>query len=147
MIAEDLVEKILKRDERTRKLFLGAFARDELPSQPPFPSCFIINTDPRDRPGAHWLAVHYNERGQADFFDSYAHDPSYFGLEAYIYRTSNGFCFNSKRIQGDFPFCGIYCILFLLYKCRGQENTFFNQFTKNLKQNDKLIQTLIKEFI
>jgi hypothetical protein len=57
MIAENLVEIILKKDKITRDIFLDAFARDELPKAPPYPSCFIINTDPRSRPGEHWLAI------------------------------------------------------------------------------------------
>ena len=118
MIAENLVEIILKQDPYTSKIFLDAFARDELPKAPPYPSCFIINTDPRSLPGEHWLALFYNKNGYASFFDSYANSPDYFNLEQYIYNTSTGFDYNKKRIQGDSEYCGFYCILFLLYKSR-----------------------------
>jgi hypothetical protein len=147
MIAEDVVEAILERDLITKKLFQGAFARDELPRKPPYPSCFIINSDPRHRPGRHWLAVYYSARGYASFFDSYGHSPDYFNLENYLFQTSTGFGFNSKRIQGDMPFCGVYCVLYLLYKARNKESVFFNQFTTKYIQNDKLINNLINEFI
>jgi hypothetical protein len=57
MINEDIIEEILERDSTTKKLFLGCFAKDELPAQPRFPSCFVFNTDPRHKPGRHWVAV------------------------------------------------------------------------------------------
>jgi hypothetical protein len=63
MIAEDLVEIILKKDKFTKDIFGGALACDELPVRPPFPSCYIINTDPRNKPGQHWLALYVNKNG------------------------------------------------------------------------------------
>jgi len=146
MIAEDYVELVLKKDKFTKDLFLGAFAKDELPIQPAYPSCLIINTDPRSEPGEHWLALYYNKYGYADFFDSYAHSPEYFGLDEYIFRTSVGCDYNKKRIQGSSSFCGFYCILFLFFKARGQENLFFNQFSSKLSKNDKIISDLILKY-
>jgi hypothetical protein len=56
---ENTIEVILDKDAFTKKIFLGAFARDELPPNPPYPSCFIVNTDPRSQAGGHWLALYY----------------------------------------------------------------------------------------
>lgn len=147
MIAEDLVEIILEKDRYTKDIFLGAVARDELPSQPPFPSCFIINTDPRNKPGEHWLAVYYSKNGFVDFFDSYGNSPDYFGLDGYIFKTSRGCDFNKKRLQGDSSYCGFYCILFLFYKARGDENLFFRQFSSKLSQNDRIITNFLVKYI
>lgn len=146
MIAEDFVELILEKDKFTRPIFLGAFAKDELPRPPPLPSCFIINTDPRSKPGEHWLAVYFNKRGYADFFDSYGNPPHYFGLDKYLFNNSSGFDYNKKRIQGDSSYCGFYCILFLFYKARGEENVFFRQFTSKMSKNDKIITDFLFKF-
>ena len=146
-LLENAVEAILNRDKITRKIFLGAFARDELPDKPPFPSCFIVNTDPRHLPGGHWLAIFYNSNGYCVFFDSYGHNPSYFDLENYLERTSNGWTFSKKRIQGSSEYCGFYSILFLLYKARNKDIQFFNFFNVNPNQNDAKITKLIKEHL
>jgi hypothetical protein len=143
---EFLVETILKKDKVTSKIFLEAYARDELPSQPPFPSCFIINTDPRSKPGAHWLAVYYNERGYCDFFDSYGQPPDYFNLEKYINKTSRGWSFNRKRIQGDSDLCGVYAILFLIFRARDQLPIFYKQFSNNYSKNDKVIMDYLTNY-
>ena len=40
--------------------WLGVFDRDELPDLTRVirPWCLILNTDPKDRPGTHWLALY-----------------------------------------------------------------------------------------
>ena len=143
---ENVVEKILTLDEITKKIFLGAFARDELPDQPPYPSCFIVNTEFRSKSGGHWLALHYSSTGVCSFFDSYGNDATFYRLQAFIQRTSNIWLCNKKRIQGYSEYCGYYCVLFLLYKSRNLEAEFFKQFTNNYNFNDDLIKKLISEF-
>lgn len=49
---------LAQKDPKLKTLFLGCFARDELPEQPPFPSFSILNTDQRSRSGEHWLAFY-----------------------------------------------------------------------------------------
>lgn len=80
------------------------------------------------------------------FFDSYAFPPSYYNLEEYINKTSQNWTFNKKRIQGSSEFCGIYCILFLIYKTRNQANIFFRQFSQNYTKNDEIIKKLFNNF-
>ena len=44
---------------------LGVFARDELPdlTRESRPWCLILNTDPKDQPGTHWLALYAPRAG------------------------------------------------------------------------------------
>ena len=54
-------------------------AIDELPSNViTYPAAFIVNTDERDEPGEHWLAIYLTCPQKAEFFDSYGHAPCYF---------------------------------------------------------------------
>ena len=140
---ENVVESILEKDPITSRIFLGAFAHNEIPKAPAYPSCFIINTEPRHLGGGHWLAVHYNKNGFCYFFDSYGQSPSYFELDTYLQNTSNGWTFNKKRIQGLSEYCGYYSVLFLLYKTRNQESIFFKFFGIDPFKNDKKIKQLI----
>ena len=144
---EQVIDKILKKDKICSRIFLGVFARDEFPKQPPYPSCFILNTHPRSKPGEHWLVVFFSEKGFCYFFDSYAHPPSYYRLETNITNTSKGWTYNQRRLQGNSDFCGFYSILFLLYKSRNKTLNFFNEFYLNYSKNDKKIFNNIKIFL
>jgi hypothetical protein len=143
---ENQIEVVLKQDADTKNLFLGVFAFDELPKKPKFPSCFIINTQKRNQEGEHWLAIFLNKFGFAYFFDSYGYPPSYFNLEKYMTDISKGWVHNEKKIQTFSNICGYYCILFLLYICKGKESVFFKQFKNSSLENDKIILKIKKDF-
>ena len=64
---EFTIEKILTTDKETSKIFLGAFAKNEVPTEFKFPACFIANTHTRNKPGQHWLAFFYDAKGTCFF--------------------------------------------------------------------------------
>jgi hypothetical protein len=142
---EDTIETVLSKDQVTGPLFLGAVARDELRSvKIRYPSCLIVNNEPRSQPGGHWLAIYYSKDKRAYFFDSYGNDPAFYRLQDIIQYTSSSWVYNKQRIQGLSEFCGLYSILFLLYKTRNNERDFFSQFKKtNYDFNDRLIKSLL----
>ena len=45
------LERALKRNTFTKKIFVGVFAADELPTLNTFPCGFVANTDPSTEPG------------------------------------------------------------------------------------------------
>ena len=45
------LERALKHNTFTKKIFVGVFAADELPTLNTFPSGFVANTDPSTEPG------------------------------------------------------------------------------------------------
>ena len=143
---ETALEEVLKTDSYTKKVFLGVFARDELPQDLKYPCCFIINTAPRSKPGEHWLALYYNHKGYCDFFDSYGMHPTFFNLENYLNKSSTQWSFNKKRIQGLSAYCGHYSILFLLFRSRNKLIDFFKNFDLNYIKNDRKLKNLINEF-
>jgi hypothetical protein len=141
---ETTLDEILTSDPIAKKIFLGTFARDELPIQPPFPSCLIFNTAPRSNSGEHWLALHYDENGVCVFFDPYGMPANHFGMASYLQKTSNIWRENKKRLQGLSQYCGYYCFLFLLFKARSKTIQFFQSFTTSLSKNDKIIKDLFE---
>ena len=60
---ESAIDEVLKKDTKTKELFLGDFARDELPQKVNYPSCLVFNTQPRSQRGQHWLALFYDKNG------------------------------------------------------------------------------------
>ena len=141
---ENTIEKILSSDNITSKIFLGAFARNEIPLSFQLPACFIVNTQARNKPGQHWLAFYYDSKGICYFFDSYGRSPNYYNFKNYIKRTAKKYYFNKIKIQGDSYLCGLYSIFYLLFKARNQENKFFSKFSKNTKKNDEFMINHLK---
>ena len=69
----------LKTNSVTGKHTLAVFARDELSSiytNPP--QIIIVNTDPLEKSGKHWLLIYFNEDGSVDFFDSLGYDINFY---------------------------------------------------------------------
>ena len=143
---ESTIEQILNKDAITGKLFLGCFASNELPIKPKYPSCFVVNTKPRNHPGEHWVAFNYSSNGSCFFFDSYAQNPAKYNFETYIKNTATSWSFNKKHIQGFSNFCGHYCILYLLFAARKKAQTFFKKFSSNYFKNDYLIKKILNDF-
>ena len=124
---------ILNSSGITKRDFYGVLARDQLPEYIPYPKHFIVNTEESSEPGEHWLAFYYDKNGICNFFDSYGNSPKLFNLEDYILKTSNGYKFNSFKVQENSKFCGIYCVCFIYFMSHG-----FNmgQIVEKFKQID-----------
>ena len=140
------LEECLMRDPYTSKIYGGVLARDELPVKVAYPSCYIINNKPRHHSGEHWLALYYDSKGHADFFDAYGNPPSYFKLEAFVERTSTSWSYNSIRVQGFSSHCGYYSLIYLLERSRNKSHNFFSFFSKNFLLNDIKVDHYISLF-
>ena len=66
-----------------------------------YPKAYVVNVDPSDRPGSHWVAFYFSSSEKAEFFDSLGQNPE-------IYATSfveflNGNCsqwtFNNRTLH------------------------------------------------
>ena len=143
---ETILEELLQKDPFTKQIYAGVLARDELPDKVKYSSCFIVNTKPRHHSGEHWLAIFYDSKGHADFFDSYGNPPSFFKLESFIERTSKSWSFNKIRIQGYSSFCGYYSLLYLLERARNTSHNFFSYLNKNYELNDVKIYNYLNLF-
>lgn len=136
---ENYIEELLNSDTVCGPIFKGCVAKNELPNLFNNPSCFILNTQPRNKNGEHWLAIYVDNNNHAYFFDSYGMPPKYYNLDTYMIKNSKSYEWNKARIQGKKPFCGYYCILFLLYISRNKLRLFFKKFTDNFINNDNFI--------
>ena len=145
---ENVVEMILNRDIISRNSFLGAFARNELPKIYNYPASLILNTEPRNSEGEHWLAIYFDKKRTCEFYDSFGKHPNYYGIYEYLKKYSTSIKYNNRKVQSNVsPYCGLYCIFFLIFKLKGKSMEFFkNLYEKNPMKNDKLFTDLIEEY-
>lgn len=142
---EDTVESILEKDPITSKSFIGALARNELPTKIKYPTCFILNTQPRHKAGEHWLALYFDKYKTCYFFDSYGLHPNHYKLTKYIKKHADICKFSKRRLQGSSNYCGMYCIQFLKFKLRNKSKDFFDKFYSNYEKNDDYIEKFLNK--
>lgn len=98
--------------------FAGVFASDMLPTEFSKPSTFVVNLDPHNLPGSHWIAVTINSNSIAWYFDSYGLPPFIKSLKNFISCHSYHFTFNQHQLQSLYSdICGQYVCLYTLYIC------------------------------
>ena len=90
--------------------WLGVFARDQLPdlTREILPWCLILNTDPKDQPGTHWLALYSPRAGGIELFDL-------FGLSPIIYSLNflDPLHLSLSLQSPSSSVCGHYCIVYI----------------------------------
>ena len=120
--------------------------RDQLPVIIKYPACLIFNNQTSNQQGEHWIALYFNKKKHAEFFDSFGNSPTYYKLNKYLKKSStNKPSFSQLTIQSnDSTFCGYYCVLFLLFKARGYSLTKFLSFFKDNVSNEKLLKKLLR---
>lgn len=114
------LEEVLLSDPYTRQQLVGVFAADNLPRAFVRPGILIANTDPRSKPGRHWVAMYIDDKGRGEFFDSFGMAPQVNKHRDFLDRNSFIWTYNTYELQGyTSTVCGEYCVLYLLHKARG----------------------------
>ena len=146
------ISQCLEQHPLTSHSFKGVYSRDELKNKHLQPgNLFIINTDKRQDPGAHWVLFY---RGRSDpplYFDSYGNPPLHKEMYEFAIKDNETFGYNAWRLQDvDSSVCGHYVTYLAARLCAGEsiENIRRAHFSEdNTKLNDRMILTLFrKEF-
>ena len=128
--------------------FGGVFPADCLPIKID-KKLYIMNTDPSDLPGKHWVAMFTGDK--PEFFDSLGNPPSFYRktFEQFLINAGPDYIYNCQRIQ-DFgsTTCGYYCIYYVLLKSMGYSiNDIVTSFGKNLQSNDRIVESFYDKFV
>lgn len=141
---------IIRKKGSLASIFLGVFPSDMLPKVvKKRPSAIIINTDPANKPGKHWVAAYFNNDNSVEYFDSYGLSPFNNEILNFLSENSSVIYKNGVHLQGlNSLVCGLYCIFFLYFKCRGYSlNKILKFFDKNRDKNDaKVCNFMYKKF-
>ena len=136
-------------DVEMRRKIIGVFAADEIPRRfQSLPYGFIVNTDPQQLPGKHWIACYVNSNKILETFDSYGLSPG--TLSPFIDHFMDTFertLVSTKRLQSsDTNVCGQYCLFYLMCRCRGYSmKDITDLFSDNLKLNDQYVYNFVEE--
>lgn len=141
---KDISKKIRKfAHPYSRKLFLGVFSRDELPAMiPHYPCSLIINTDTKNLPGKHWVAIYISSFREGEYFDSFGQQPS-----EYVGKWLNQFTLYWKVVN-KYPlqnalslYCGSYALYFINERPQRRNVRDVKQvFTLDVFRNDDFVK-------
>lgn len=115
------IARILTRDKNAKRVFCGVYPRDRLPRRiPKRPAAYVINTDPHNKPGEHWLALFFDRRGGVEYFDSYGFPPWHPEIKTFIAENSQKQAIvNTRPIQAlQSIACGLYAVYFIIMRSR-----------------------------
>jgi len=144
------IGSLLKQTSCVNKTFKGVYSRDTLPkitSEQKYPFGLIVNTDRARDPGEHWLAIWAESPDKATFFDSFGKPALFYGMEIDDFLSKHftqPFDFNNIQLQHpSSDMCGMFCIFFLFYMCKGlslREIVTKFEYPKRLLMNDRILK-------
>ena len=90
--------------------WLGVFGRDEMSdlTSDIRPWCLILNIDPTDQPGTHWLALNAHSSRSIELFDSIGFSPNMYSLD-FLDPLHSSYSLQSPSTS----VCGNYCIVYI----------------------------------
>lgn len=147
------IENYLSSNTHTKKIFDTVVPIDKLPNVKQMKKQLLIaNTDESWKNGSHWFSVFCNKKKtNVEIFDSsglFVSQNNRYLLD-FLNKNFPGKLvkFNLNAIQNPFSnLCGIYCLVYALYKSRGKSLTQFLKLFHhdNLKANDKKVIRIFK---
>ena len=117
--------------------WLKIFARDELPdlTSEIRPWCLIMNTDPKDQPGTHWLALYAPSARSIELFDSFGFFPSMYSLD-FVDRLHSSYSFQSPSTS----VCGYYCIVYIYLRSHNYSLYEIVDLLTDISNHDELLK-------
>ena len=135
------------------KFYDGTRACDRLPSTNHHEGIYIVNTDPHDKPGTHWIAI-WADGEHCEMMDSFALSlkmyPDSEPLQQWIERHYNRCTMNSQSLQAlSINSCGDYALFYLIDKSRGYSmQDFISRFKPHrFVWNDHHVGQMLKSYI
>lgn len=133
-------------DTYMKSCVIGVFSVDHIPSHIAPGMGVIVNTDPANLPGRHWIAFYLNQQNELECFDSFGNSPAVYSM--YLRQFMNRFSktiINRRHLQsGNTNVCGQYCLLYLICRCRGRSVYYFNHLFENQTNiNDEFVFNVI----
>lgn len=139
------IEKILSRNNITKKYFLGCFPSDKIPTSCHFyPFGIIVNNDTSFLEGSHWVAIWIKSNNSAEYYDSFGDWPSFSKEISDFLKTFSSVRYNRLQLQSNrSSSCGKHAIYFIYKKC---QNKTFDWIIESLKYSKINADRLVSLF-
>jgi len=150
------LDHLATADVILKPYFYGTVACDRLPSRPykKEPRGNIVNTDPHDRPGWHWLALWTHSGNVCEVMDRYSLPLKSYEttepLQDWLKSQWKYVIYNRQSLQSIYSkSCGDYAFFYLKDRARGQSmNEFLRRFSKHeYVDNDHKVGQMLKKLI
>ena len=147
-LTTSVLEVLAHDDVELRPWFRGVFAADRLPRRSQHGG-YVVNTDPHDKPGQHWLGLWVDGPQHLEIFDSYGLPLALYSnaalqkwFDQFPQLTRSG-----QTLQAlDSQACGHYTLQYLSAKARGEDlTTFLKQWDpQDLVDNDRRVGQTVR---
>ena len=133
---------------------VGVYAADCLPHRISPYTALVVNTDPHNETGTHWVVFYLDEnysdgRGMIEYFDSYGQPPHLHSYQGFLRRNARRYLYNEVCLQSlDSQVCGHYCLLYLYYRtvCDLRMKDFVQLFgDSSTTHNDAAVKRLFQK--
>ena len=136
----------IQKQLRGYKNFIGVYPSDSIPPLG-IGEAVIVNTDPQDKPGEHWVAMYMSEEVELEYFDSFGIAPLSPNIQEYISVTPHlSFSYSTIQLQHEeSETCGNHCIAYVKHRLSGQPLVcLVAHYTSNPKNNDRRVYVATK---
>ena len=144
---------MMREDDAIKVQFGGVCALNQLPKIiEEKPKVYIVNTDPSNKRGSHWVAFYFPREENPEFFDSAGHTPDSYHVRFQNVLINNGdgaYIINTGRLQPPATdTCGAFCLFYAAYRCRGWTmNDILRLFRgTSLMDNDTTVVDFVNRF-
>ena len=145
------INEILRRCTETKQFYMGCYPCDQIPMIDKYPTSLVLNLEPINSIGSHWVALVFDNPFHVYYFDSMGEAPNSC-IDNRLNEIEKKHCitFNKKPIQPlSSHFCGLYCLCFIHFMSVNINNfdafdCFLKLFSKNVVNNDKIVYKYVK---
>lgn len=133
--------------------FRGIYSCNELmfspkalgwPVQPPH--ALIVNTDPSNLPGKHWIAIYITDDRRGEVMDTYGFLPPS-TVQRWLNEHTRQWTANTRLIQPpDSDSCGQFCADYLVQRAKmdSMHAVLATDFTPNLHRNERVVLSRVR---
>ena len=129
------IRRALNNHSLTKYIFKDVVPYDLLPIRD-ISGVYVVNTDPHDQPGQHWVVVHHTPSAVL-YVDPYGIPPPD-PVASKLRSTKKNVFFVTRRVQGCARTCGLYCIYYIL--CLVSPLHTMDIFSDDFHANDRIVR-------
>ena len=142
------IDRALNKVPEVRAIYQGAYPHNRLHTlHLSLPAMLVVNTDPHNLPGKHWISIYINANRQGEVFDSLA-SPLSNHIIRFMNTWTRHWVTNSNMYQHPLSqACGIFVIYHLTNRLYYPSlSTVLQTFSANMIENECIMSAYYRRF-